>query len=197
MTPASIEKLAELKARLAEIHALEQQARELKNALVKEGALSRDEALDKLDFLLLQSADQVLALPLTYVTEVIDMPLLRPLPAPRPPVSGLVNYHGDYLAVIDIRPLVGQPETAARPHQVLAICEVAPKRFALKADDVHEVITVATEAISIADHVLPGVLHQAGMLRINAHQSAVILNLPHIALTTPLPNDEPTVPAET
>jgi len=177
-----LQNLDDVRRRLDEIHALEDRIASLKTTILKESSASLDDTPDDLNFLLLHSDDRLLAAPLMYIDEVIDMPRLDPLPQPIDTVAGLLNYHGTYLAVIDVRTLVGQKVTAPDPDQAIVICTVPPRRFALKVDEALEVITAREQDISIASQVLPGVLRSTGMLRVSDRQSALILDIAWLAV---------------
>jgi chemotaxis signal transduction protein len=71
------------------------------------------------------------------VTRVADLPLA---------VAGLLDVHGDTLAVVDPRPRLGLPAQAAHPAQHLLLLN-ASRRFLLWVDCIETIVTVDASAI--------------------------------------------------
>lgn len=76
-------------------------------------------------------------LPMAAVTQVADLPSW---------IVGLVDLHGETLAVVDPRPRLGLPLQVARPEQHLLLF-VAPERYLLWVDSVEKIVSVASGAI--------------------------------------------------
>jgi chemotaxis signal transduction protein len=70
------------------------------------------------------------------VTHVADLP---------PAVAGLIDVHGDTLAVVDPRPRLGLPAQAARPEQHLLLL-TATGRFLMWVDCVETVVSIDSAA---------------------------------------------------
>jgi chemotaxis signal transduction protein len=78
------------------------------------------------------------------VTRVADLP---------PSVAGLLDLHGDTLAVVDPRQRLGLPAQAARPEQHLLLLN-ATGRFLMWVDCIETIVAVATstfEEVQVED----------------------------------------------
>lgn len=71
------------------------------------------------------------------VTRVADLP---------PSVAGLLDLHGDTLAVVDPRPRLGLPAQAVRPEHHLLLLN-ATGRFLLWVDCIETIVTVDASAM--------------------------------------------------
>ena len=78
------------------------------NALVA-GAAPADPRVSAALVVTFQIAHQQYALPLDVVLEIVRLPALVPLAGSPPTLSGLLNLRGQYLPVLDVRALVGDP----------------------------------------------------------------------------------------
>lgn len=163
---------------IKEITQLENHVVSLKKRLLLESAQGfGEEQFENPSFLLVKSAEQTFAAPLKYVNEIVEMPLIMPLPNPISSIAGMVNYHGELLAVIDIEELTRGTTTPVSPSQVLLICTIEQRHLALKVDEAIEVVTMDASAITMSDSVMPGIMKSSGMLKISPVKSALILDL--------------------
>jgi chemotaxis signal transduction protein len=80
------------------------------------------------------SVERVLAM--AAVTRVADLP---------PGVAGLIDVHGDTLAVVDPRPRLGLPAQTARPEQHLLLLH-ATGRYLLWVDSIETIVSVEAAA---------------------------------------------------
>jgi chemotaxis signal transduction protein len=86
------------------------------------------------------------------------------------------------IAVIDVAELSGGARAGLSPDQVLVVCSVPPRTFALLVEEALEVITAEPGAVTLADEVMSGVLRAAGVLRLPANETAQIVDLAWIAI---------------
>ena len=155
----------DLTARLAEIRELERKVAEMKRELLA-AAPGDEAAAGELTFLVTRCRGRLLATPIAHVEEVVQMPAIEPLPTGARAVAGLVDYHGETLAVIDLAELAtGEPAPLGRD-QSLVICRAGERRVALQVDEIADVVSVAADDIRVAEEVLPGALHAAGVFRV-------------------------------
>ena len=169
--------------KIEEITLLENRIVALKKKLLLDSAQGYGEAqLENPSFLLVNSGPHTFAAPLAYVDEIVEMPLVSPLPAPVASIAGTVNYHGDLLAVVDVEELTNSVTKPISPTQVLVICTIDQRRIALKVDEALEVVTVDSSAITMSDEVMPGILKSSGLLSISPEKSALILDLMWIGI---------------
>lgn len=184
----SSSQLTNAEQKLQEIQELENKLVSLKQDMLVQGAINEDDEIEELNFLLIKVGTKTFAAPIRHIDEVIEMPAVEPLPKEMNAISGLVNYHGDYLAVIDIGELVGMGRTNISPNQSLVVCTVEPRRFALKVDETMEVVAASPKDITISEKVLPGILKNSGVLRLNDQQVALIVDISWIAVGAQLAN---------
>ncbi len=173
----------ELKEWLFEIRSLEDKLIELKRELVRQAAIPSEdsEREDDSTFLLLQASSTLLAAPISYIEEVVQIPQMSRLPSEVWGVAGLIDYHGEMIAVIDLSELIGAPKTSINADKALVICHLNPLRFALLVDEATDVHTISYKEIQVAEQVLPGVLKAAGVLKVGS-DTAIILDMWSIAL---------------
>ncbi|MCP4680516.1 MAG: hypothetical protein GY854_34540 [Deltaproteobacteria bacterium] len=166
----------EIKEQLDVIRTLESNLTDLKRRFV-EASATANEALDEHGeptFLLLTIADKSLALPISHVEEVAQMAALSELPKKPPGVLGLIDFHGDMLAVIDLSELIGTGRNSVSAQKALVICETELLKFAIMVDEATEVITVAPSSIQMSSEILPGALKVLGVLRYEERAALII-----------------------
>jgi chemotaxis signal transduction protein len=169
--------------RMDEIRELERRVIELKRALLT-GSSAADPGLEaggEITFVLARCAGHLMAVSISYIEEVVQMPALRSLPGGAQSVVGLLDYHGEILAVIDLGRLAGGERSPVTRDRALLICEVPPRRVGLMVGEITDVATVGAESISVGEEVLPGALRAAGVLRAG-EETAYIADVAWIAL---------------
>jgi chemotaxis signal transduction protein len=166
-----------------EIRALEARLIGLKKELLFSAAAVDDgEATQSLSFLVVRVGEGYFAAPISQVDEVVELPALTPLHDNVKTIAGLCNYHGRMLAVVDLGELSGGRRTAVSSERVLVVCTVAPRSFALLADEALEVVVSEPGAVTLADEVMAGVLRSAGVLRLPGGATAQIVDLAWLAM---------------
>lgn len=98
------------------------------------------------DYLTIALEDDIFALPVDCVREVLDPPPMTAVPMAPAPAPGLVNVRGNVMALFDLRTRFGMAQIANGETTRLVIAHVAgggdPFLVALRADAVHEVIDI-------------------------------------------------------
>ncbi len=164
--------------RVAQIRELEDRLVELKQDLVFSTAVvTPGPETSNLDFLLVKIGEHTLAAPVSFVEEVVEMAALTSLRKDVQTVVGLLNYHGDMIAVIDLAQLVGIGTSEIDSSKAMVICHVESRTFALLVDEAIETITTDPDAVVISDKVLPGLLKAAGILKLSDGGTAFIMDL--------------------
>lgn len=182
-TPNATSGYDDLFGKINQITELEKKILDLKKKLLMDTAVgSIDEHFEHPSFLLIRSGNRTFAAPLKYVDEIVEMPMVQPLPKPVPTIAGMVNYHGELIAIIDVEELTSSTHEPISSSQVLAVCTTDERQFGLKIDEALEVITVEPSAITMTDEVLPGIVRSSGMVNINEHETALILDIMWIAV---------------
>ncbi len=169
--------------RVAQIRMLEDRLVGLKqDLLLSTATVTPDTQTTDLNFLLLKIDEHTLAAPISFVEEVVEMAALTSLRKDVETVAGLLNYHGDMIAVIDVAQLVGVGKSTVDASKAMVICHIEPRTFALMVDEAIEVVTTDPDAIVISDEVLPGLLKASGILKLPDGGTAFIMDLGWLAI---------------
>ncbi len=176
-----------LASKLEEIRLLEKKLIGLKHEFIEASAIPLDDEDEENEatFLLLVNSGRLFAVPISHVDEVVQTVELTPLPEKVDGVAGLVDYHGEMMAVIDLGVLFGIPERPMSADLIMLICTSEILRFAVIVDEVSDVVSVSSENIHVADEVLPGALRALGVLK-NNDDRALILDVLSIILSIQL-----------
>ncbi len=176
-----------LHGQLATIRKLEDQLIDLKHKFVATSASASEDpaAEDDPTFLLLTNAGRYLAIPISYVEEVIQMPALIGLPEEKRGVLGLINYHGAMVAAIDLGEIIGTGATKLAVDNALIICQSELLKFAIVIEEATDVITVGADEIQVSTEVLPGALKALGVVPF-ADEVALIIDILSVALSVQL-----------
>lgn len=176
-----------LRDQLDKIKALETQLTKLKHQFVEAAAVANEELAmeDEATFLLITNIEQVIALPIAYVEEVVQMVGLHTLAENVRGVVGLLDFHGEMMAVLDLSELVGTGKTMISAERSMVICRSELLNFALVVDEVTDVVTASRKDVQVATEVLPGALRALGVLRLPG-RAAVIVDILSILLEVQL-----------
>lgn len=175
--------IKEFEEQIDQIRLLEDRLIALKRDLVRSTA-SASHAFnndDRLTFIRVRVADKRLAIPVYYTVEVVPMVELIPSSEAIAGVAGLLNYHGEVLAVIDVGELLGMRKTAVTPDKSMTICRLGSFDFALLVDDVTDVVTVRSDEMKVEEEVFPGALKAIGIVKVK-DQTSIIVDLWSIAV---------------
>lgn len=96
------------------------------------------------------------AVDMAAVAEVVSVPALTRVPGSPPWLSGVVNWRGRVLPVVDLRPLVGAPLAPLPTSARLVVLSVDDIELALVADLVPGLLDCATEAVEPLPATVPG-----------------------------------------
>lgn len=169
--------------RIDEIHNLEQKIVDLKQDLIFNAVDTLQQATEKtLKLLLLRVAGKIMAAPIAYMDEVLQMPALLSISEKFPALCGLVDFHGEMIAVVDVTSLAGGRVQPYDSTSVLVICTVGQRRLAILAEEAIEVVVVEREAITISDQILPGAFRTIGMVKLKDSSRVQILDLAWLAM---------------
>ncbi len=175
--------------RIGEIRALEAKLTELKRELLQSPASSfQGGSGEAIDFVLLSVGEDLLALPVGYLREMVPTAALSPLPDAASAVAGLLNYHGEMLVVINLGEILGAPIDPLSTEKALAVCSLDGFGFALLADEATDVVAVRREEIRIAEQVMPGAFRAVGLFETGG-RTAVIADIWSVVLAVQLQGD--------
>ncbi len=165
-----------LEHQLDEIHRLEAQLIRLKRDLLESKPKNPDAIASTVEtaFLILSNDTQKWAIPVEQVEEVIEMVAVVSPQKPHEGVVGMINYHGELIALFDLGELSGMGKTPINPENIIVVCIFGESLFALMAKETTDVITVDGGSIKIADEVMPGMLEELGLIQTPELTAAII-----------------------
>jgi purine-binding chemotaxis protein CheW len=105
-----------------------------------------------------------LALPVTCVERVIPVVEVTPLADAPAVVSGIVNFHGQIVAIYNLRFRFGLPERAPRLSDQIIVVRTPERLAGLPVDHVANVIEIRAREFAATAEVFPGLKHLAGVL---------------------------------
>ena len=105
-------------------------------------------------------------LPLTDVVQVLAAATTDPLPGGPAAVLGVLDLHGDVIAVLDGRACLGLPPTPLRGDDRFVVLAVEGGRQALRVDAVDDLVEVSADAITDAASLGPATMSVAGIARL-------------------------------
>lgn len=124
-------------------------------------------------------ADQLYAMPIEPVVQIVEMVAITPIPNVSPSVEGVINYHGTTIPVINLRQYLGLPKTPISPDMHIMIVRIAERTVGLLMDSVLQVMDVVGGQIAPAGDILPTEMGEVQILRgvLNTEDAQVVLVL--------------------
>jgi purine-binding chemotaxis protein CheW len=176
MGEALTDRLKQQRDLLEQIRVLEKRLIELKREVIRIGSRARQSRgqTESCLFAIFKVNHVFLAFPVSDVEQVELMPAIIPLPQAPSAIVGLINYHGDRLAVLDLAQSIGQTASRVDSDKTLVVCRALGLRFAVLIDEVLEVVSVKPEEIRAADEVFPGTLKAIGIVLVSDRTAFVI-----------------------
>jgi len=173
-----------IEEKIDRIRLLEDEVISLKRELIqmKSAASINQEDTKNFVFVVLQIRDRTVAVPISFVVEMVQMVELIPSDEVVRGIAGLLDFHGEILAAIDIGVLMGLPNIALETDKSIAICRIGRFQFALLIDDVVDVLTVDSQAVKVEEEVLPGSLKAMGVVKAR-EETFVIIDLWSVVLS--------------
>ncbi|HXE97536.1 MAG TPA: chemotaxis protein CheW [Dongiaceae bacterium] len=107
------------------------------------------------------------ALHVSAVERAIRMVEITPLPKSPGIVSGVVNFHGAVVPVLNIRSRFGLPEREPELGDQLLIARTSRRMVALVVDSVHDVVTLPSGELVEPEAILPQLEHLEGVARLD------------------------------
>jgi len=156
-----------IEEKIDRLRLLEDEVIALKRELIQMTSLASIHQKDKkkFSFVILRIRDRIVAVPISFVVETVQMVELIPSAETVRGVAGLVNFHEEILAAIDVGVLLGLPDIELATDKAIAICRLGRFQFALLIDDVVDVLTVDLQAVKVEEEVLPGALKAIGVVK--------------------------------
>jgi purine-binding chemotaxis protein CheW len=117
---------------------------------------------------------QQFAIHLSNLERIVRIVEIDPLPLAPEFIAGTINFHGEFLAVLNIRKLFLMPQRDIDLNDKLIITSTPRNRIALWVDSVNEIVERDDEAIFKTDKILLDVGYVEGLFRFN--DGMVLLN---------------------
>ncbi len=175
-------------ASLDEIKHLEAKLTSLKRHLVESSSVTLRELMtegETTSFLIALVKERRFAIPVGGVEEVIEMVSPIPLADPMPGLVGLINYHGELIALFDLSDIAGLGKCPIIEDNVIVVCIMGERRFAVMIAEASDVITVPKTQIRIADEVLSGVIREIAVVQ-DGRDAASVIDLWSAVVALPL-----------
>lgn len=119
-------------------------------------------------FLIFKLDNHKYGLPLEFVSRVMRIVEIIPVPNETPLIRGFINLHGEMVTVFDLRALFNLPPRDVRLSDRLILLAIEGRSLALLADDVDDVLepklieVMRARNVILKTPVLDGVLQQDG-----------------------------------
>jgi purine-binding chemotaxis protein CheW len=115
---------------------------------------SAEEFLSVLRFSL---GEETYGIEYAHIREVLPLPPVTPVPCVPSFVRGIINVHGRIVSLLDMREILGLPDSGATSHSCAIILQSATIEFALVADEILGLTNVARSSIHASLPALAGV----------------------------------------
>lgn len=108
------------------------------------------------------------AISLSMVERVIRAVEVTPFSGASGIVSGVINYHGNIMPVINTRRLFGFAEREITPDDLFIIVRTGRRQVALVADSIEHVAGIPADRIAPMDDIAPGGRFLTGIVRMES-----------------------------
>ncbi len=166
-----------IKDELEELKQAEKRVADLKRQLLEApSSIINKEVLkgDSLSFLIAFVQGIHFAIPVTLVEEVIEMVGTHTMTDSIPEIIGLIDYHGELIALFDFAQLAGMQEEPITPDNTIIICTANEKKFAIMVNDVVDVVFAAKKHVQISDQIFSGIMREIAVLKIETGSFSII-----------------------
>lgn len=99
-------------------------------------------------FLSFWTADQLFAMPIFHVQQIISVPEITHVPDSMPYTKGIINLRGSIIPVIDMRVRLSKPEAPYTQQTCIIITNIDSEQYGFIVDGVDEVANISDEWIS-------------------------------------------------
>lgn len=141
---------------------------------VRENTSQSDQQVIMVTFKL---GSQMYALPLAPVRQIIEMVTITPLPQVNHMISGVINFHGALVPVINMRRLLGMEEAPLYLHTPIILVHVSERLIGLIVDKVLDVVEKPINQVVDPNHILLEEMGKAPLLQglIRAQDGSILL----------------------
>ena len=108
---------------------------------------------------------QIYALPIEPIVQIVEMVAITPIPQVNHAVSGVINYHGLTVPVMNLRRYLGLPAIPFGLDMHIVVVETGGRTVGLIVDQVLDVLELADGQVARPDAILPQELNTATPLQ--------------------------------
>lgn len=108
---------------------------------------------------------QTYALPIHPVVQIIEMVAITPIPQVDTALEGVINVHGEAVAVVKLRQHLGLPDTPLQLNTPIVLVEVGERTVGLIVDEVVGVLNLPDDRIIRLHDILPDTVGDAPTLQ--------------------------------
>lgn len=98
-------------------------------------------------FLSFSFGQEVFALEIRYVTEIVGMQMITPVPEVPAYLKGIINLRGKVIPVVDMRIRFGKPTVDYTDRTCIIVVDIEETSVGLIVDNVEEVLSIADEKV--------------------------------------------------
>jgi purine-binding chemotaxis protein CheW len=114
---------------------------------------------------------QTYALPIDYVVQIVEMVAMTRIPQLNPMVEGVINVHGEAVAVFKLRRHFGLPDTPVGLNTPILLVQTDGRVLGLIVDDVIDVLSLSDDQVVHLPDIMPTSLGDTPLFRGLAHIS--------------------------
>lgn len=141
--------------------------RKVSKSLTKENRITLEELntlMPDESFVVFRLNQQLYALSVEYVMQIIPMVTIESLPQVDTAIEGLINVRGDSVVVVDLRRILNFPEAELGLHTPILLVRFEELMLGLIVDDVIDVMNLNEEDVVASDTILPEGLGEIAVL---------------------------------
>jgi len=109
----------------------------------------------QLDMVTFQLDRQVYTLPISIISQVIDLVAITPIPEGNDAIEGIFNYHGTTVPVVDLRHYLNLTKIPIHLHTPIILIAFSGQIIGLIVDKVIDVVSYPRQAILPPEDLLP------------------------------------------
>lgn len=109
--------------------------------------------------------NQIYALPIEPIVQIIEMVTITPIPQVDPVIEGVINVRGRTVPVVKMRRHLGMPDSLLGLHTPIILVIYRGLMVGLVADAVIDVFRVSVDQQALAEEILPEELEKAPILK--------------------------------
>jgi purine-binding chemotaxis protein CheW len=128
---------------------------------------------------------QIYALPIELIVQIIEMVTITPIPQASNTVEGVINVRGAPVPTINLRRHLGLPNAPLQLHTPIVLVQVGEQMVGLIVDEVLDVLSLRGDQITRPANILPEGLGEALVLQGVAYvqnDTVLLLDLEHLFL---------------